>query len=312
MCVAGIKNLIDAGSEGFTTIVDEERLLLKIESDVIDTSHTLVLSENLTTDTVTTILTFGTEETGDILIPENVITDIVRADAGLTGVINLCGYIPGNKEETDTEFRKSYADKIFNRSSMMLESIRSAILSNVQGVQSVATYENDTNTADEQGRPPHSIEIVVDGGDDSQIAQQILNYKAGGISTYGNTEVILPGVYDEDIKIRFNRPETVYVWMHLGVTLKKNENLPTNYSELLKNAVLANTASLNAGEDVVPQEFMSDLYRACDGISYIDIRIFSTDNKSVVPDEYSERSVDITARQRAYTNEAMIEVVIDE
>ena len=114
---------------------------MRIEAKDITSTNVLVLSENLTTDTVTTIITFGTVDTGDILLPEGVITNIVKADAGLLSVVNLCTYIAGRDEETDTEFRQSYADKIFNRSSMMLESIRSAILNNVQGVTSVAPYE---------------------------------------------------------------------------------------------------------------------------------------------------------------------------
>ena len=44
----------------------------------------------------------------------------MKADAGLLSVVNLCTHIAGRNEETDTEFRQSYADKIFNRSSMML------------------------------------------------------------------------------------------------------------------------------------------------------------------------------------------------
>lgn len=307
-----LQGLADAiTTEDFTAVVDEVNSLLVIECVVADTSHTLNMTENLTTETVTTILTFGTLETGDIRIPDNVITNITKADAGLLSVTNLCGYVPGNKEETDTEFRQSYTDKIFNRSSMMLESIRSAILNNVQGVVSVAPYENASDTVDAQGRPPHSIEIVVDGGDSTQIAQQILANKAGGIATFGNTVVNLPGVYDEDIPVRFNRPETIYIWMWLGVTLKSNETLPSNYIELLKTAILDNIGNLDAGEDVVPQEFMSDLYKACSGISYIDIKIYATNESGDIPTDYTERSVNITARQRAYTDETMIEVSID-
>lgn len=296
----------------FVATLDEENALLTIESAVKDTSHAMVLSENLTTDTVTSILTFGTTETGDILVPEGVITGIVKADAGLLSVVNLCGYVPGNKEETDPEFRQSYTDKIFGRSSMMLESIRSAILNNVQGVKNVAPYENATDEVDAQGRPPHSIEIVVDGGDNTQIAQQILANKAGGIATYGDTLVTLPGVYDEDIPIRFNRPKPVFVWLQLCVFKKRNEDLPANYAELLKEAVLENIGSLKAGDDVVPQEFMSDLYKACPGISYIDIGIFQTLDEGEMPDEYAERSVYIAARQRAYIEEKMIEVILNE
>lgn len=297
--------------EDFSVSVDEKNEVMRIEAKDLTSTNVLVLSENLTTDTVTTILTFGTVNTGDILIPEGVITNIVKADAGLLSVVNLCSYIAGRDEESDQEFRQSYADKIFNRSSMMLESIRSAILNNVQGVVSVAPYENPSHEWDEYGRPPHSIEIVVDGGDSTEIAQQILQKKAGGINTYGDTSVVLAGAYDEDITIRFSRPTTIYAWFHLGITLSKSEAIPPNYVDLLRNVILENMDALDAGRDVVPQQFMSQLYKACSGISYIDIKIFTTDDSAAEPTEYPDRSAVITARQRAYTSEDMIEVEID-
>lgn len=297
--------------DGFSVSVNEEDEVLTLEANDLTSVNVLVLSENLTTDTVTSVITFGTVETGDILLPEGVITNIVKADAGLLSVVNLSGYIAGCDEESDVEFRQSYADKIFNRSSRMLESIRSAILNNVQGVTSVAPYENASHEWDDQGRPPHSIEIVVDGGDATEIAQQILENKAGGINTFGDTAVVLTGAYDEDITIRFNRPTTIYTWFRLGITLRKNEAIPPNYVDLLREVVLKNIEALDAGSDVVPQEFMSELYAACSGISYIDIGLYTTADPAQEPEGYNARSAEITARQRAYTTEEMIEVAID-
>ena len=310
--VSILNGLADAiEDDDFAESVDEENELLHIEAKDVTSTNVLVLSENLTTDTVTSIITFGTVETGDILLPDGVITNIVKADAGLLSVVNRCSYIAGRQEETDAELRQSYADKIFNRSSMMLESIKSAILQNVQGVTSVAPYENPSHEWDEYGRPPHSIEIVVDGGDSTEIAKQILEKKAGGINTFGDVEVVLPGAYDEDITIRFNRPTVIYTWFHLGITLHRNEAIPPNYVDLLREVVLENMNALNAGEDVVPQEFVSELYKACSGISYIDVKLFATSDSGQEPAEYPDRSVYITARQRAYTSEDMIEVEID-
>lgn len=295
----------------FAATVDEEKELLKIEAVDVTSTNVLVLSENLTTETVTSILTFGTVDAGDILVPVGVITKIVKADAGLLSVVNLCTYIAGRAEETDIEFRQSYADKVFIRSSRMLESIKSAILENVQGVTSVAPYENDSHEVDEQGRPPHCVEIVVDGGDSTEIAKQILDKKAGGIGTFGDTAVIIPGAYDEDVTVRFSRPTAVYAWFHLGITLSTTEAIPPNYVDLLRKVILENMAALNAGQDVVPQQFMSQLYKACSGISYIDIKLFTTQDSEESPDDYPSRSAVITARQRAYTSEEMIEVEID-
>lgn len=311
--VSILNGLADAiVSEDFTASVDVEKELLVLESVDTASSNTLVLSENLTTENVTSIVVFSTVETGNILIPNGVITNIVKADSGLLEVVNINGYIAGREEQTDIEFRKSYADKIFIRSSRMLESIRSAILANVQGVKSVAPYENPSHFWDDHDRPPHSVEIVVDGGDSVEIAQQILSEKAGGINTFGNTAVVVKGKYDEDITIRFNRPDIMYVWYRLGIVLSKTQPIPPNYVDLLRGVVLENMEKLNAGDDVVPQEFVSYLYKACSGISYVDIMIYGTTEKlKGEPDKYTDRSIEITARQKAYTSESMIEVVID-
>ena len=160
----------------------------------------------------------------------------------MESVVNVGSYVAGQLAESDVEFRKSYTNKIYNRSSAMLESIKSAILKNVQGVVSVAPYENCTNEVDSAGRWPHSIEVVVEGGDATEIAQQILNTKAGGINTFGSVETTLHGVYGEDIVVRFNRPTYVKVWFKVGVTLSPNTNPPTNYIELVKEQILEKMA----------------------------------------------------------------------
>ena len=170
----------------FTVSVDEEAVLLHIRAVDEVSSNTLLLSENLTTEAVGSVITFATEEVGDILLPNGVVTKIIKAVAGLQSVVNVGSYIAGQLAESDAAFRRSYADKIFSRSARMLESVRSAILSNFQGVSSVAVYENDSNETDDMGRPPHSIEVVADGGDESGIARQILYTKAGGISSFGS------------------------------------------------------------------------------------------------------------------------------
>lgn len=284
---------------------------LTIEATDEASSNTMVLSENLTTETVASIIQFGTVDYGDTFIPNGVITKIVKTVAGLESVTNVGSYIAGRLTETDVEFRQSYADKIYNRSSAMLESIKSAILENVQGVESVAPYENYTDATDSMGRPPHSIEIVVDGGSATEIAQQILNTKAGGINTFGDVETVLPGVYGEDITVRFNRPTYVYVWFQVGVTLSGSTNPPTNYADLIKETILECMEGVEAGSDVIPQRFTTALYNKVSGIDYFDIRLFSSEDSSASPSSYTERSVSITARQRAITSESRIGVVVD-
>lgn len=306
----GIANEIN--NEDFAVELKEDDEILVIEALDLLSSNELIMTENLTTETVTTIANFGTVETGDIFLPVGVINNIVKADAGLLEVCNFSdSYVAGRRQETDVEVRKSYGDKIFHLSNCMTESIESAILSNVQGVGSVSAYENYTNETDAFGRPPHSVEVVVEGGDDMLIAKEILKTKAGGISTYGAVEVEVPGVHGESQMIWFNRPMPVYTWYKLIVTRDKTKMLPTNCKELLSSAIFKEMDSLEVGGSVVPQHFVSSLYKVCSGISYVDIFLFATDDKEKTPEDadYTERSITITERQRAVTTDRMIEVV---
>ena len=295
-----------------TAITDKDFHVTVINDTIVieavdeTSSNTLVLSENLTT--VGSIVTFETAEPGDIFIPNGVITKITKAVPGMESVVNVGSYVAGQLAESDVEFRKSYTNKIYNRSSAMLESIKSAILKNVQGVVSVAPYENCTNEVDSVGRWPHSIEVVVEGGDAGEIAQQIMNTKAGGINTFGSVETTLHGVYGEDIVIRFNRPTYVKVWFRVGVTLSPNINPPANYAELIKEQILEKMAGLEAGENVIPQKFNLQV----SGIDYIDVWLYATPNDGDMPGgSYNQRSVSISARERAVTDENRIEVVMD-
>jgi len=223
-------------SEDFTTQVVDGLLL--VEAVSLQSSNVLILTENLTTDSVTSIINFASEDYGEIVLPDGVITEIVKSVPGFKSCRNLCGYIAGRLRETDIEFRQSYINKIFARSSRMLDSIKSSILQNVQGVKSVAAYENDSNVTDSDGRPPHSIEIIVDGGSDQEIAAQILAQKAGGIIPYGDVEVDVPGEEGENIPIRFNRPVYVYVWFKVAIIISPTAPLPINYVDLIKSAII--------------------------------------------------------------------------
>lgn len=300
--------------QALADVITDENFVVEVLEDAIAissvdeiASNAMVLSENLTTRTVSSVITFATEEDGDILIPNGAITKIVKSVPGMTSIVNVGPYIAGRLAETDVEFRRSYADKIFNRSSTMIESIRSAILMNVQGVISCAVYENTGDVVDEAGRYPHSVEVVADGGDRTEIAQQILNKKAGGINTYGSVEVELPGEYGEKIIIRFNRPTKVYVWFRVGVVLSKTQNPPVNYVDLIKEQIIEGVSALSSGDDVIPQNFLPKVY----GIDYMDITLAATTEQGDKPPTRDKRSATISERERATTDETRIEVVLD-
>ena len=188
--LGGLRGLILADeAEAFTASVDGENVLLVIEAADVESENSMLLTDNLTTESVTAIISFASEEPGEVSLPNGAITKIVTAPTGFLSCTNLCGYVAGRLLETDVELRQSYVDKIFSRSSRMTDSIRSAILANCAGVTAAQVYENRTNETDSEGRPPHSVEAVVDGGSNSDIAEQILATVSAGITTYGSVSV---------------------------------------------------------------------------------------------------------------------------
>lgn len=313
--LGGLRDLILADeAEAFTASVDGENVLLVIEAADVESENSMLLTDNLTTESVTAIISFASEEPGEVSLPNGAITKIVTAPTGFLSCTNLCGYVAGRLLETDVELRQSYVDKIFSRSSRMTDSIRSAILANCAGVTAVQVYENRTNETDSEGRPPHSVEAVVDGGSNSDIAEQILATVSAGITTYGSVSVDVPGEDDDMIEVCFNRPTYIYCWFKVTLTISKASLVPANYAELVETAIVDAMSQVENGEDVVPQQqFLPAIYEQVPGISYIDVSIYTTTSASEgQPSSYPLRSVEITNRQRAMTSSTRIEVALDD
>lgn len=292
--------------------VDNTNNYLIIEDLTVARSNALVLSENLTTAEVTTIATFGTEYYGKIVLSNKTITEIVTAISGLSAVTNLIEPTYGRTEETDVELRQSYLAKSAIRSSRMIASITSQLINNVSNVESATGYENVTDETDTEGRPPHSIEIIVEGGAEMDIAQVILEKKAAGIQTYGSVSVDVPGDYGDIIPIYFNRPQYIYVW--LKVTLYGNSSLlPTNYAALTIEAISSYGKELTAGDSLISQLLHEGIYDSVGGITYVDIKAASSTDSSYVPteDEYTFINIEASQRQKVLVSDTRIGVVFD-
>ena len=293
---------------GFTVTAKDKLLEISCNSDTI--SNKLELSDNLTTEKVSSLILWESEDFGKFVLPKNSITDIVTTIAGFDSCYNLSVPFYGRLRETDIEFRQSLLKKIASRSSGMLESITSAILENVAGAVGATAYENTGDDNDGSGIPPHSIEVVVDGGDNAEIASIILNTKAAGIGTHGNVSVDVPTSFGDTVTVRFNRPEPVYVWYKVAIMRNSSQLLPPNYAELIKIAILECMSELSSGDAVITQDYISHIKTLCTGLAYIDITIGSTTSSTATPTSYTERNLFVTSKQKALSSSDRIEVTL--
>lgn len=272
-------------------------------------SNSLVLSDNLTTNSVTVIANFFTQEYGKITLPYGIVTKMINNIAGFNEVTNLIEPTYGRKQETDIELRQSYLAKSALRSNTMIDSIVAELLNNIENVESASGYENDTDSTDDRGLPPHSIEIIVEGGDNNEIAGAILRRKAGGIQTYGSVVVNVPGTYGDDIPIKFNRPDYLYTW--LKVVLHGNSGkLPSDYVAITTKSISDYSANMVAGTNLLTQLLNDGIYENVAGITYVEIYVAYSTSKSYIPEvsDYKQENIIVSSRQKVLIDETRIEV----
>lgn len=306
--LAGLKASVT--DETYTIKIQENSLIL--EDTMKTRSNNLVLSENLTTEWVTTIANFYTEEYGKVVLPYGIIRKMINNISGFDAVTNQLEPVYGRLQETDIELRQAYIAKSALRSNTMVDSIVSELLNNVSNIESASGYENDTDVTDARGLPPHSVEIIVEGGDEQEIASAILMRKAGGIWTHGSIKVSVPTDYGDSVDIRFNRPERIYAW--LKVKLKGDAaRLPVNYAEIVIASIMEDGSQMVAGTNLITQLLNDGIYGTVSGITRIDILTACSSDKTYVPgaEDYAERNIMVSTRQKISVDEKRIEVSFD-
>lgn len=301
----GLKALL-ADATGYETTVDESNVLLTITDTESETrENELVLSNNLTTETVVGCVPYLTDDYGEIELQTGCVTNIVSNVTGLKAVVNVVDPDLGRLQESDTELRLSYIGKRYNSASAQAEAIESYLLSEVDDTKAVRVYENATDVTDSEGRPPHSIEVLVDGGNDGAIAKAILMKKSGGIYTYGDVRTDVLGKYGDVINVGFSRPEQVYAWIKVEIT-QGSVSIASEYEDIIKDIII-DTEDMTIGDSFLSQNYIAPIYAALPGIKYCDIKV-ATGTDSTKSTTYTAGNIDATQRQVINLARSRIEV----
>lgn len=132
-------------------------------------------------------------------------------------------------------------------------------VANVPGVIALSPYENDTDLTDANSLPPHSISLVVEGGDDTVIAKTILAYKTPGTNTYGTTSIPLTDSKGVPITINFFRPTQFPIAVQ--VTLTPLASWVNSNETIIAQAIAAYINAIPIGGSII----LTQLY----GIAYV-------------------------------------------
>jgi uncharacterized phage protein gp47/JayE len=193
-------------------------------------------------------VTATAQEDGAIEAAANTITSITTPVYNWQTVNNPTAASAGNPVETDAALRNRQSNSVALPSLSAFGGIIGAVKS-VSAVSSVKAYENDTDTTDINGLPPHSVGLVVRGGDATAIATAIAAKKTPGVYTHGTTAVYVPDSFGIPRTIRFSTP--VLVPIAVTVSLHTLTGYTTAISEAIKTALVDYVAGLEIGQTVI-------------------------------------------------------------
>lgn len=263
-------------------------------------------SANITITTIGSPVEFVSETAGAVSPTIGELSNIITAYTGWNSVSNDAPAIVGRDNETDISLRQRWNSSVYDRASAMVEAIQAAIYAQVTGVFSVTVYENDTDFTDSDGRPPHSIEAVVEGGDPQEIAKVIWRYKAGGIDTYGDVAETIMDSQGTQHVMHFNRPQAVKVWMKVQLSENPDEIISAAAVSEVAAAILAKGQTQKVGEDVILQRYFATIFSSTVGIGYINITATTGDTAG----SYTASNIVINPRQLAMFDASRIEVTM--
>ena len=163
-----------------------------IAVDVLNQQWLLPASVTIPTGGTITV-TATAQNVGAVTADPNTINTIFTPTRGWQSVNNSGAATPGAPVESDAALRVRQSISTSIPAQTVFDATLGAV-GNLPGVTDVQGYENDTDTTDGNGLPPHSICVVVSGGTSEEICQTILDYKTPGTNTHGNTTLL---VYDQ-------------------------------------------------------------------------------------------------------------------
>ncbi len=188
-----------------------------------------------------------------------------------------------------------------------------AVVGALETVVVVKTFENTDCINIVDGIAPGAFETVVEGGDDTDIANAIFSRKPPGAEAFGSTTVVVADGEGGTIPIGFTRPTDVDVFVKItAVTTGAEGQFPANGAQLIEDAFLAEAnsrADINA--DVIPKSYYGVIFAAVrDPISDLDSITDCTVEMDTSPTPVGENIIVIAIRQRADFDTANTDVVV--
>ena len=255
----------DAGLQEQATISIDENVLSSAATPVEITANQTQVGINQATVNAIAL------EVGPTQAPAGTLSVIVNPVGGLDRVLNVTDANLGRVVETDNELRARREETLQVAGSGTPEAIVSR-LRDLVGVEDAFVFENQTEIFDMDGRPPHSFEVVVNGGETQEIIQLLWEIKPAGIRTVGSINGTAIDSSGQPQSINFSRPTNVDIFLEVDLTIDP-QNFPANGLAAAESALVTQGNAFGIGGDVVVIPTLICALNSIPGIVDIDVRI---------------------------------------
>ncbi|HDR1856294.1 TPA: baseplate J/gp47 family protein [Pasteurella multocida] len=241
---------------------------------------------------------FRSEELGAFSLNANTQLTIETITLGLNSVTTSVDAEIGIEEETDSQLRQRFSKSRAKNAINSAEAIEGGI-GDLADVKQVIVLENNTSQTDSIGISPHSINVVVEGGNETDIAQVIYKNKGAGIGLQGQTSVNLM-INGKHRAIKFDKATPVDV--HISMTLVRYED----FTEIDKDEVkrMLSNVKFKIGEDVS----LSRLYSPINTVGGFWVKSLKIGRSS---DTLNAENIIIQPRELARIQRANIQIEVE-
>ena len=281
---------------------------LTITADAVTQSLNITSDVNFATEYVSGVGEVKALIAGASVDAANTLTTLVSSVAGLASTTNLSDVTVGRDEETDSELRTRLKDATATKSVAVLDAIRSR-LKNVSGVSTLLVTENTTGST-VNNIPPHAYEVVVQGGSDTDLANEIWATKPAGIATYGTTPIVISDSEGLQQTVYITRPTVVNIAYRVSYTTYNEEILSPDIDTIISDSLVSATGNLAIGEDVIPQRFMGDIFSNSSGLESITIEVQTLTNPGDAPNGGNWVTTPIAISNSQYAATSSVDVYV--
>lgn len=261
------------------------------------------------TGTAAADVDFEAEEFG-VVAAASAVLAIETPVSGWDGAKNMADATAGVDLETDAALRTRRLGALRAQGDATVESILADLIDPVSGPTGVTeafVFENDTIITDGAGRPPKSVECVVRGGTDADVARQIFESKGAGILTFGFPGSIVTEVVVDsqgfNHTIEFSRPTDVPIWIDITVSI--DAAAYAGDTALRLALVAAGDEQAGLGADVIVLAIQCATLEVS---GVLDVTAFIIDTQAIPPGT-NEANIPIQPRELATYDTSRIDIV---